>query len=329
MRLDKIILEHLVSLQPPSSSYSSKLKKHSHFLIVDGSVLVDGVTCLNPKLQVIPKLQSVSLSGVAITVPQSVHAFYKFSKPKGFICQRHPREPTVYDLLPESLRDRFGPDLVTWGRLDNDTTGVLIWGTDGGVSHLVLRPSHAADAAADVNTNANTKSDDINDEEKEKETRHEKWKTYVATLAGSTSDLAADAAAKLKTGVTLPGTSKSHGDENSQCPGTVINCLPALLRIRDNKRVELRIQEGFYHQVKRMVKFVGGEVVELHRVDFGGIKLDDDMHEGDFRELTKEEISILVPKNLCGYEHGCSDEIETRRRGTNLNYEDAKIKSTE
>jgi 16S rRNA U516 pseudouridylate synthase RsuA-like enzyme len=52
--------------------------------------------------------------------------------------RRHPREPSVYDLVPESLR-RDG--LVAFGRLDVDTTGALLFGTDGGLQTLLTMPT--------------------------------------------------------------------------------------------------------------------------------------------------------------------------------------------
>ena len=53
------------------------------------------------------------------------------------------------------------------------------------------------------------------------------------------------------------------------------------------------IQEGKYHQVKRMFQSLGKEVVYLKRIQFGGISLDEDLEEGEYRELTDEEIALL------------------------------------
>ena len=53
------------------------------------------------------------------------------------------------------------------------------------------------------------------------------------------------------------------------------------------------IQEGKYHQVKRMFEAVGKSVVYLKRVEFGTLKLDENLEEGEYRELTEEEINIL------------------------------------
>lgn len=57
--------------------------------------------------------------------------------------------------------------------------------------------------------------------------------------------------------------------------------------------IELTITEGKFHQVKRMFEAVGKTVVYLKRLSMGPIKLDEDLAEGEYRELTDEEIDLL------------------------------------
>lgn len=74
-------------------------------------------------------------------------------------------------------------------------------------------------------------------------------------------------------------------------------CLPAKLEILsstdDGADVLVTIQEGKFHQVKKMFQSVGKNVVFLKRIEFGGIKLDEKLKEGNYRELSNEEIKIL------------------------------------
>ena len=63
--------------------------------------------------------------------------FFLMNKPRGYVCQRDPTVPNVYDLIPQELRSR----LSCFGRLDRDTTGMLLFGTDGCVQSLLLSPS--------------------------------------------------------------------------------------------------------------------------------------------------------------------------------------------
>lgn len=57
--------------------------------------------------------------------------------------------------------------------------------------------------------------------------------------------------------------------------------------------IELTITEGKFHQVKRMFEAVGKKVVYLKRLSMGPITLDEDLAEGEYRELTDEEVDLL------------------------------------
>ena len=70
---------------------------------------------------------------------------------------------------------------------------------------------------------------------------------------------------------------------------------PAKLEILSSDEVKLTIHEGKFHQVKRMIKALGGEVTYLKRVAFGGLKLDDlKLKKGESRKITKEEVEKPV-----------------------------------
>lgn len=57
--------------------------------------------------------------------------------------------------------------------------------------------------------------------------------------------------------------------------------------------IELVIYEGKYHQVKRMFEAVGKKVIYLKRIEFGPLKLDENLGLGEYRELTDEEVELL------------------------------------
>ena len=79
-------------------------------------------------------------------------------------------------------------------------------------------------------------------------------------------------------------------DDGYVCKEAKLEILEAT---EDGSEVMITIQEGKYHQVKRMFEAVGKTVVYLKRVEFGTLKLDEDLEEGEYRELTEEEINIL------------------------------------
>lgn len=74
-------------------------------------------------------------------------------------------------------------------------------------------------------------------------------------------------------------------------------CLPAKLEIvetnEDGSKIHVTIQEGKFHQVKRMFQARGKEVVYLKRVKFGNLSLDTELMEGEYRELTEAELETL------------------------------------
>lgn len=70
--------------------------------------------------------------------------------------------------------------------------------------------------------------------------------------------------------------------------------MPAELETTDNEtEYRLTLHEGKFHQVKRMFKAIGNEVIYLKRIKMGGLKLDDTLKKGEIRELTAEEIALL------------------------------------
>ena len=72
--------------------------------------------------------------------------------------------------------------------------------------------------------------------------------------------------------------------------GDGTRCLPALLEPKADGAY-VTIYEGKYHQVKRMMAAVGKPVKYLKRIAIGGIKLDDNLMPGEYRELRKEDFS--------------------------------------
>ena len=74
-------------------------------------------------------------------------------------------------------------------------------------------------------------------------------------------------------------------------------CLEAKLDIisasPEGSEVRITIQEGKYHQVKRMFEARDKKVVYLKREEFGNLILDESLEEGEYRELSDEELAIL------------------------------------
>lgn len=69
--------------------------------------------------------------------------------------------------------------------------------------------------------------------------------------------------------------------------------LKSIVKILSEKEMELTIQEGRFHQIKRMLHAVNNEVIYLKRISMGQLCLDSSLKPGEFRELTDREVDLL------------------------------------
>ena len=83
---------------------------------------------------------------------------------------------------------------------------------------------------------------------------------------------------------------------------------PAKMEILSERECLLTITEGKFHQVKRMFHKLGKEVVYLKRVAMAGIKLEDSLEKGQWRQLTEKEIEKLKEQADGKKEILCSEE---------------------
>jgi 16S rRNA pseudouridine516 synthase len=168
------------------------------------------------------------------------------NKPDGYTCSSEDPGSTIYDLLPERFAHR-NPGLNPIGRLDKDTTGLLLLTDDGKLLHKIIHP----------------KSNCL--------------KIYHAILDRP-----------------LEG----HEQELFSSGTLVLNSetrplLPAGFEALGEKEALVTLHEGRYHQVRRMFAAAGNHVLGLKRISIGGLKLPDDLEEGDWRALEPEELACV------------------------------------
>ena len=216
--------------------------------VKDARVTVDGVPVARHDVKVLATAEGgVRIDDQPPDHPDGLIAV--LHKPKGVVCSHDEREgPNVYGLLPPRWRNR-NPSVEAVGRLDKDTTGLLLFTDDGALSHRLQSP------------------------------RKNVWKTYEVTLDAPVPPGAVDlfAAGALA----LEGETKP--------------CKPARLRVdaRDRKRCVLRLTEGKFHQVKRMMRAVGCEVLALHRARLGELTLGN-TREGDAFVVGRDELEAAL-----------------------------------
>ncbi len=101
-----------------------------------GEVAVNGMVCDDPEAEVDPAGLELTLDGVAWAYREK--AYVQMHKPAGYECSHHPsHHPSVFSLLPPPLLQR-GVQCV--GRLDQDTSGLLLFSDDGQFIHRMISP---------------------------------------------------------------------------------------------------------------------------------------------------------------------------------------------
>lgn len=113
-------------------------RRHCAALIADGQVQIGGAVLDDPSAQLAIDGLAFSVQGQAWTY--QAKALLMLHKPAGYECSTKPRHhPSVLSLLPAPLRAR-GVQCV--GRLDADTTGLLLLTDDGAQIHRLTSPKH-------------------------------------------------------------------------------------------------------------------------------------------------------------------------------------------
>lgn len=107
-------------------------------LIKSGKITVEGASALRPETKVDENSARVFFQGKPLTYQKYVYLV--MNKPKGYVSATWDKKlPTVVDLLPEEY-SHFEPFPV--GRLDIDTTGLLLLTNDGDLAHKLLSPKN-------------------------------------------------------------------------------------------------------------------------------------------------------------------------------------------
>ncbi len=181
------------------------------------------------------------------------------NKPCGYVCAAaSDSHKTVYELLTPELQELVrgaprGSRLHTVGRLDCDTSGLLLITNDGKFSNKI------------------TTNPDIQ-------------KTYRARLTEPvTAENQQTYITRASAGLTLP-PEKKYGEQKA---------LPAALHFEAADVCRVTVGEGKFHEVRRIFRALGNEVVALERVAIGSLTLPPDLAPGQWREMTKEERESL------------------------------------
>jgi 16S rRNA pseudouridine516 synthase len=220
-------------------------RKYCRALIEEGDVAINGEVQTSYKT-------TVETEGLVLTVFDEEwiyreHLYIALYKPADYECSRKPsHRPGVLTLLPEQFGWR---DVQPVGRLDHDTTGLLLLSDDGAFNHAQSSPK-----------------------------RHVP-KVYQATTAEPVTQ---DLVDQLLAGVQL---------HDEPAPLAAVTCVQ-----RGEHLLEIVLEQGKYHQVKRMLAAAGNHCTALHRSQIGGLTLESlGIKEGEWCYLEKAQLDLLVP----------------------------------
>ena len=259
-------------------------RRGSENLMTAGRVTVNGVVVTELGSKVDPLVDEVAVDGVVVRLSDGAVTLM-LHKPAGPLTTMS--DPfgrlTVADLVPT---DRY-PGLFPIGRLDQDTTGLLLFSTDGDLGNHLLHP------------------------------RHHVLKRYLALVEGTPTEAhlaSLRCGIHLDDGTTQPAQARLLGGDEETAARALLEAadLPDDAsrqyrsahseRVKRRRVVEIGIREGRKHQVKRMLEAVGHPVAALHRAAFGPLDLGD-LPRGSWRLLSADEVEAL--RRASGIDGAC------------------------
>ncbi len=218
-------------------------RKYCRALVDDGDVAINGITQTNYR-------STVDTSNLVLTVFDEEwlyrkHVYIALNKPVNIECSRKPsHHPSVLTLLPEQFTWR---DVQPVGRLDHDTTGMLLLSDDGPFIHAQSSP-----------------------------------KRHVPKIyqAGTHDPVTPELVAQLLAGVKL---------HDEPAPLAALTCIQ-----RGTHQLEIVLEQGKYHQVKRMLAAAGNHCTTLHRSAIGALTLESlGLAEGEWCYLEQAQLDLL------------------------------------
>ena len=174
---------------------------------------------------------------------------------------------------------RLKENMSPVGRLDKDTEGLLLFTDDGMLDVRLLRPEQHVEKEYEY------RAFGLLDE-----TAMRQLETGVLLLEGQPPSLPARAQllAHTSIGESAPYLPERFREKYLKNPSRPVTT------------GKLWITEGRKHQVKLMIKAVGGHVFYLKRLAIGPVRLDEMLRPGEYRPLTAEELAALMPLATSG-----------------------------
>ena len=220
-------------------------------LVEEGAVTVNGRVIQKLPCFVDPESDRIFCNGRRIEKPRRHHYIMLF-KPRGFVCTSS--DPEGRKKAIDLVEHPSGVRLFSVGRLDIDSSGLLLLTDDGDLANRLTHPSF------------------------------EVHKGYDVTVRGRLEE---EAVEKLRRGLYL-----SDRRREGEATRTAESGVTVLRRDRDRTRLYVELREGRNRQIRRLMDRIGHPVKKLRRVALGPLKLKG-LSVGDWRELTPGELGQI------------------------------------
>ena len=249
-------------LQKVLSSAGIGSRRACEALIEEGKVIVNGTVVSTLPAWADPRLDRIEVDGRRIHGPAAAVNVMLY-KPRGVVCTNDDPEGRrcAIDLVQHPSRAR----MFTVGRLDIDSSGLLLLTNDGAMAQRLVHPSHNIE------------------------------KRYEVLVRGYLSD---ESIATLLKGVFLmdpdgEGDGRAHHHGSAPKPRRA-RVKHVDIKMRDNTRTrfEVILGEGRNRQIRRMTAALGHPVKRLKRLAIGPLKLKG-LRPGQWRDLDREELRRL------------------------------------
>ena len=247
-------------------------------LVEEGAVTVNGKVMQKLPIFVDPEVDDIRVEGRRIKKSRS-NVYIMLFKPRGFVCTA--KDPEGRKRAIDLVNHPFEPRLFTVGRLDIDSSGLLLLTDDGDLAHILTHP------------------------------KFEIHKGYDVTVRGRVEE---DSIERIRKGIYL-------ADKTGKVVRTRESGITVVRRSRDRTQLRIELREGRNRQIRRLLERVGHPVKRLRRTSLGPLRLKGlamgDWRELTSGELsTLRRVANKAEREIAAFEKSGSKKTRRRRSGS-------------
>ncbi|KJP87322.1 hypothetical protein AK88_03002 [Plasmodium fragile] len=258
-------------------------RRKSDQFIKDGNVKLNNKIVKNPGTHIDVTKDKIKILGKKINMRQTqkiinrndsnMYKWFVLHKPKGLLCTSNDEKDraSIYSLFPQDIMDNYR--LVSVGRLDRNTSGVLLLTNEYAWVNKLTHP------------------------------KYQRIRTYRVHIEGPVQ---MKVLKELAAGVYLAdddkGTKKKIMQKKKTQPAFIEILRQETIKVKDQVKkvsvLNISVREGRNRQIRKMFEQINQPVIKIKRTAFENITLKDIFFPKQYRELTHREISDLKTRRF-------------------------------